>query len=277
MKLYARDAILDLSYPHVMGVLNVTLDSFFDGGKYYNPDQACAHVEEMINSGATIIDIGGQSTHPSAVSVSVDQELTRVIPIIQSIVKCFDIWISVDTSKPEVMREAARAGVHMINDIYALQLPGALCTAEELGLPICLMHMQGQPYNMQNLPYYDDVLYDVKNFFTKRISHCEEQGIKRSRLLLDPGFGFGKNIIHNYKLLAYLADFHQFNLPLLVGLSRKSMISQILHTNATQCLIGSLACAVIAAIQGAHILRVHDVRETVEALRIVSEVRSARD
>ncbi|VFP80637.1 dihydropteroate synthase [Candidatus Erwinia haradaeae] len=277
MKLYARDAVLDLSHPHVMGVLNVTPDSFFDGGKYYDLDQACAHVEEMIDAGATIIDIGGQSTRPCALSVSVDQELTRVIPIIQSIVKCFDIWISVDTSKPEVMREAARAGVHMINDICSLQLPGALCTAEELGLPICLMHMQGQPYNMQNLPYYDNVIYDIKKFFIKRISCCEKQGIKRSRLLLDPGFGFGKSITHNYKLLAYLADFHQFHLPLLVGLSRKTMISQILHKNATQCLIGSLACAVIAAIQGAHILRVHDVRETVEALRIVSVVRSARD
>ncbi|VFP86409.1 dihydropteroate synthase [Candidatus Erwinia haradaeae] len=277
MKLYARDAVLDLSHPHVMGVLNVTPDSFFDGGTYYNLDQACAHVEEMINAGATIIDIGGESTRPGALSVSVDQELARVIPIIESLVKCFDIWISVDTSKPEVMKEAARAGVHMINDIYSLQLPGALCTAEELDLPICLMHMQGQPYNMQYLPYYDDVLCDIKNFFIKHISRCEKQGIKRSQLLLDPGFGFGKSIIHNYKLLAYLSDFHQFHLPLLVGLSRKSMISQILHTNSTQCLIGSLTGAIIATIQGAHILRVHDVRETVEALRIVSAVRSARD
>ncbi|VFP87380.1 Dihydropteroate synthase [Candidatus Erwinia haradaeae] len=277
MKLYARNVVLDLSCPHIMGVLNATPDSFFDGGKHYNLDQACTHVEKMINAGATMIDIGGESTRPYALAVSVDQELARVMPIIESIVQNFDIWISVDTSKPEVMREAARAGVHMINDVHALKLPGALRVAQEVDLPICLVHMQGQPYNMQCLPCYDNVIDDVKSFFIEHISRCETQGIPRSRLLLDPGFGFGKSMIHNYKLLAHLADFHQFHLPLLAGLSRKSMISQLLHTNAKQCLIGSIACAVIAAIQGVHILRVHDVRETAEALHIVSAVRSAKD
>ncbi|VFP84446.1 Dihydropteroate synthase [Candidatus Erwinia haradaeae] len=277
MKLYARDLVLDLSRSHVMGILNITPDSFFDGGKYNRHTQALNHVQEMIHSGATIIDVGGESSRPYAKAVSLEQELERVIPIIESIVTRFNVWVSVNTSQPKIMQEAACAGVHMINDIRSLQIPGALSMAATLDLPICLTHMQGEPNNMQDLPYYQDVLCDVKTFFVQRIAYCKSYGIKKSQLLLDPGFGFGKNLSHNYQLLAYLADLHYFRLPLLVGLSRKRMIGQLLNLKASQCLLGSLSCAVIAAIQGAHILRVHDVRETVEALRIVAEVKSARE
>ncbi|VFP80079.1 dihydropteroate synthase [Candidatus Erwinia haradaeae] len=276
MKLYARNSVLDLSRPHVMGILNITPDSFFDGGKYNQSSRILNYVEEMISSGATIIDIGGESSRPCSRTISIEEELERVIPVIGSIIQRFNIWVSVDTSKPEVMKEAFSVGAHMINDIRALRLPGALNMAAELGLPICLVHMRGEPQNMQNSPYYRNILHDIKSFFMKRISLSERYGIKKTQLLLDPGFGFGKNIFHNYRLLAYLSDLHHFKLPLLVGLSRKRMIGQLLNLEPSKCLVGSLSCAVIAAIQGAHILRVHDVRETVEALRIVTEVKSAR-
>ncbi|VFP83282.1 dihydropteroate synthase [Candidatus Erwinia haradaeae] len=277
MKLYAKDLVLDLSHSHVMGILNITPDSFFDGGKYNGLTQALTHAKEMIHAGATMIDIGGESSRPNSMVVSTEMELERVIPIIESIVQRFDVWVSVNTSKPEVMKEAACAGVHMINDIRSLQMSGALSVAATLDLPICLTHMQGEPNTMQDSPYYQDVLYDVKTFFVQRIACCQAYGIKKSRLLLDPGFGFGKRISHNYQLLAYLADLHYFQLPLLVGLSRKSMIGQLLNLAPSKCLVGSLSCAIIAAIQGAHILRVHDVGETVEALRVVAEVKSARE
>lgn len=277
MKLYARDSVLDLSHPHVMGILNVTPDSFSDGGIHNELIQALTHANEMINAGATIIDVGGESTRPGAADVSVEQELERVIPVVEAIAQRFEVWISVDTSKPEVIRESARVGAHIINDIRSLQEPGALAAAAETGLPVCLMHMQGEPKTMQQSPQYHDVLRDVDQFFVEHIARCEAAGIKKSQLLLDPGFGFGKNLSHNYQLLAHLADYHRFGLPLLVGMSRKSMIGQLLNVGPSQRLTGSLACAVIAAMQGAHILRVHDVKETVEAMRVVEATQSARE
>lgn len=277
MKLYARDSVLDLSHPHVMGILNVTPDSFSDGGKHNELIQALTHANEMINAGATIIDVGGESTRPGAADVSVEQELERVIPVVEAIAQRFEVWISVDTSKPEVIRESARVGAHIINDIRSLQEPGALEAAAETGLPVCLMHMQGEPKTMQQAPQYQNVLRDVDEFFVEHIARCEAAGIKKSQLLLDPGFGFGKNLSHNYQLLAHLADYHRFGLPLLVGMSRKSMIGQLLNVGPSQRLTGSLACAVIAAMQGAHILRVHDVKETVEAMRVVEATQSARE
>ncbi|QBR49271.1 dihydropteroate synthase [Erwinia sp. QL-Z3] len=277
MKLYARDTILDLSHPHVMGILNVTPDSFSDGGKHNDLVQALTHANEMINAGATIIDIGGESTRPGASEVSVEQELERVIPVVEAISQRFEVWISVDTSKPEVIRESANAGAHIINDIRSLQEPGALEAAAATGLPICLMHMQGDPGTMQQSPKYKQLLQDVDAFFVQHIARCEAAGIKKEQLILDPGFGFGKNLSHNYQLLAHLADFHRFGLPLLVGMSRKSMIGQLLNVGPSQRLTGSLACAVIAAMQGAQILRVHDVKETVEAMRVVEATLSAKE
>jgi len=277
MKLYARDSVLDLSHPHVMGILNVTPDSFSDGGKHNELIQALTHANEMINAGATIIDVGGESTRPGAVEVSVQQELDRVMPVVEAIAQRFEVWISVDTSKPDVIRESARAGAHIINDIRSLQEPGALAAAAETGLPVCLMHMQGEPKTMQQAPQYQNILQDVDAFFVEHIARCEAAGIKKSQLLLDPGFGFGKNLSHNYQLLAHLADYHHFGLPLLVGMSRKSMVGQLLNVGPSQRLTGSLACAVIAAMQGAHILRVHDVKETVEAMRVVEATQSATE
>lgn len=277
MKLYARDSVLDLSHPHVMGILNVTPDSFSDGGRHNKLIQALTHANEMINAGATIVDVGGESTRPGASDVSVEQELERVVPVIEAIAQRFEVWISVDTSKPEVIRESARAGAHIINDIRSLQEPGALEAAAAAGLPVCLMHMQGEPKTMQQSPHYQNILDDVDQFFVQHISRCEAAGIKKSQLLLDPGFGFGKNLKHNYQLLAHLNHYHHFGLPLLVGMSRKSMIGQLLNVGPAQRLTGSIACAVIAAMQGAHILRVHDVKETVEAMRVVEATQSAKE
>ena len=186
-------------------------------------------------------------------------------------------WISVDTSKPEVIRESAKVGAHIINDIRSLSEPGALEAAAETGLPVCLMHMQGNPKTMQEAPKYDDVFAEVNRYFIEQIARCEQAGIAKEKLLLDPGFGFGKNLSHNYSLLARLAEFNHFNLPLLVGMSRKSMIGQLLNVGPSERLSGSLACAVIAAMQGAHIIRVHDVKETVEAMRVVEATLSAKE
>ncbi|MDU2481102.1 MAG: dihydropteroate synthase, partial [Klebsiella sp.] len=249
MKLVAQGSTLDLSHPHVMGILNVTPDSFSDGGAHNSLVEAVKHANLMINAGATIIDIGGESTRPGAAEVSVEEELARVIPVVEAIAQRFEVWISVDTSKPEVIRESARAGAHIINDIRSLTEPGALQAAAETGLPVCLMHMQGQPKTMQEAPKYEDVFADVERFFAEHIVRCEQAGIAKEKLLLDPGFGFGKNLSQ------------------LVGMSRKSMVGQLLNVGPSERLNGSLACAVIAAMQGAQIIRVHDVKETVEALR----------
>ena len=277
MKLVAQGSTLDLSHPHVMGILNVTPDSFSDGGTNNTLVEAVKHANLMINAGATIIDIGGESTRPGAADVSVEEELARVIPTVEAIAQRFEVWISVDTSKPEVIRESARVGAHIINDIRSLTEPGALEAAAETGLPVCLMHMQGQPKTMQDAPKYADVFADVERFFIEHIVRCERAGIAKDKLLLDPGFGFGKNLSHNYELLARLGEFHHFGLPLLVGMSRKSMVGQLLNVGPTERLNGSLACAVIAAMQGAQIIRVHDVKETVEALRVVEATLAAKE
>ncbi|EFF9398073.1 dihydropteroate synthase [Escherichia coli] len=266
MKLYAQGTSLDLSHPHVMGILNVTPDSFSDGGTHNSLIDAVKHANLMINAGATIIDVGGESTRPGAAEVSVEEELQRVIPVVEAIAQRFEVWISVDTSKPEVIRESAKVGAHIINDIRSLSEPGALEA-----------HMQGNPKTMQEAPKYDDVFAEVNRYFIEQIARCEQAGIAKEKLLLDPGFGFGKNLSHNYSLLARLAEFHHFNLPLLVGMSRKSMIGQLLNVGPSERLSGSLACAVIAAMQGAHIIRVHDVKETVEAMRVVEATLSAKE
>jgi len=276
MKLFARDSHLDLSFPHVMGILNVTPDSFSDGGKHNALADALTHTNEMVNAGATIIDVGGESTRPGADEVSVEEELERVIPVIDAIAQRFEVWISVDTSKADVIREAARVGAHIINDVRSLSEPGALEAAAVTGLPVCLMHMQGEPRTMQQAPVYENILSEVDTYFAQQIARCETAGIKKERLILDPGFGFGKNLSHNYELLAHLGDFHHFGLPLLVGMSRKSMIGQLLNVGPSQRLTGSLSCAVIAAMQGAQIIRAHDVKETAEAMRVVEATRRAK-
>ncbi|AVV36489.1 dihydropteroate synthase [Pantoea vagans] len=276
MKLFARDSHLDLSFPHVMGILNVTPDSFSDGGKHNALVDALTHTNEMVNAGATIIDVGGESTRPGADEVSVEEELKRVIPVIDAIAQRFEVWISVDTSKADVIREAARVGAHIINDVRSLSEPGALEAAAATGLPVCLMHMQGEPRTMQQAPVYENILSEVDTYFAQQIARCEAAGMKKEQLILDPGFGFGKNLSHNYELLAHLSDFHHFGLPLLVGMSRKSMIGQLLNVGPSQRLTGSLSCAVIAAMQGAQIIRAHDVKETAEAMRVVEATRRAK-
>ena len=276
MQLTVRDMTLNLSHPQVMGILNVTPDSFSDGGRYNTLNQALVHAHALISAGATMIDIGGESTRPGAAEVSEEEELERVVPVVEALAQRFEVFISVDTSKAGVIRESAQAGAHLINDIRSLQEPGALAAAAESGLPVCLMHMQGQPRTMQQAPHYDDLIADVQAFFEHHIRRCNEAGITNQKLLLDPGFGFGKNLAHNYQLLARLSEFHRFGLPLLVGMSRKSMIGQLLNVPPDQRVIGSVACAVIAAMQGAQIVRVHDVKETVEAMRVVEATLSAK-
>jgi dihydropteroate synthase len=276
-KLQHKNKQLDLSHPVVMGIVNVTPDSFSDGGEFAAFEAACQHVDHMVEQGALIIDVGGESTRPGADEVSIDQELARVIPIIEYIAKKHQVWISIDTSKPEVMQQAVAAGADIINDVRALQLPGALEIAASLNVPVCLMHMQGQPQNMQDAPEYQDVMADVVAFFEQRVLACETAGIARELLILDPGFGFGKTLAHNYRLLATLPVLHQFHLPILIGLSRKSMIGDLLNRPTNQRLAGSLAGALIAAQQGIQIIRVHDVPETVDVLNVMAKTMAHVD
>ncbi|WP_152829337.1 MULTISPECIES: dihydropteroate synthase [Shewanella] len=251
-----------------MGILNVTPDSFSDGGEFSSFDLACQHVDTMVSQGAKIIDIGGESTRPGAAEVTLDEELSRVLPLVEYIAKHHDAWISIDTSKPEVMERAVKAGAHLINDVRALQTPGALERAALLDVPVCLMHMQGQPDTMQDAPDYRDIIADVIDFFERRIHACIEAGIKRHNILLDPGFGFGKTLSHNYELLNRLDEFKALELPLLIGLSRKSMLGNLLKREPKQRLAASLAGGLIAAQKGANILRVHDVAETLDCLNV---------
>ncbi|NOH81286.1 dihydropteroate synthase [Vibrio sp. RE86] len=274
MILKANNKTLDLSKPHVMGILNVTPDSFSDGGKYNTLDSAMEQVARMIESGVTIIDIGGESTRPGAPDVALEEELQRVIPVIKAIRAKYDVWISIDTSKAEVMRQAAEAGADLINDVRALQEPGALEVAAESGLPICLMHMQGQPRTMQSNPHYEDLVKEVGEFLQERIDACEKVGIKREQLILDPGFGFGKTLEHNYHMLAHLDAFHEFGLPILAGMSRKSMLFKLLDKAPAECVAASVSCATIAAMKGAQIIRVHDFEQTLDAMKIVSMVKA---
>ena len=254
----------------VMGILNVTPDSFSDGGKFATFDKALAQVEQMILDGVDIIDIGGESTRPGAVDVSEEDELARVIPLLKAIKTNFDIKVSIDTSKAEVMSQAIVHGADIINDVRALQNEGCLAVLAKSTVPICLMHMQGLPRSMQDNPQYEDVIADIKQFFIDRIQVCEQAGINRERLILDPGFGFGKTLEQNYQLLAQLHQFSDLGLPLLSGTSRKSMIGNLLARNVDERLAGSLTTAIIAAQQNASIIRVHDVKETVDALKVLS-------
>jgi len=272
MIIQANNKTLDLSRPHVMGILNVTPDSFSDGGRFLALDNALAQAKRMIEAGVSIIDIGGESTRPGAPDVELEEELQRVIPVIEAIRSEHNVWISIDTSKAEVMKQAALAGADIINDVRALQEPGALEVAATLGLPICIMHMQGQPRTMQENPTYDNLLEDVGVFLQQRIEQCESAGIQREQLILDPGFGFGKTLQHNYQILADLESFHQFGLPILAGMSRKSMLFKLLEKTPSECVAASISCATIAAFKGAQIIRVHDFEETLDAMKIVSMV-----
>lgn len=277
MQLKARERTLSLSIPRVMGILNVTPDSFCDGGKYQHLAAAIDHAAAMLDAGAAIIDIGGESTRPGAETVSAEEEAARVVPVVVALAQRFDTFISVDTSKALVMRESAAAGAHLINDVRSLSEPGALAAAAASQLLVCLMHMQGDPSTMQQAPHYENVLAEIEAYFVQQIERCAAAGIAKDRLLLDPGFGFGKTLEHNYQLLARLGDFHHLGLPLLVGMSRKSMIGQLLDLPPEKRVTGSVACAVIAALQGAQIIRVHDVRQTVEAMRVVQATLSAKE
>lgn len=269
-QLKCGDKVLSLATPQVMGILNVTPDSFSDGGKFKQFDSALLQVEQMLKDGATIIDIGGESTRPGAADVSVDEELSRVIPVIEAIKARFDTVISVDTSKSEVMSAAASAGAGMINDVRALQNDGCLAAMTTNDLPICLMHMQGMPRTMQANPQYDNVTSDIIDFIAERIRVCTEKGIEKHRLLVDPGFGFGKTLMQNYQLLNQLSAFKALELPVLVGISRKSMIGNLLDADVENRLAGSLAAALYSVQQGAKIIRVHDVKETVDALSVLA-------
>ncbi len=259
--------------PQVMGILNVTPDSFFDGGRTETLAAAIDRAACMVAEGAHMIDVGGESTRPGATPVSAEQEITRVVPVLEALRVRFPITLSVDTSKPEVMAAALGAGATFLNDVRALRVPGALGIAASGSARVCLMHMQGEPSTMQREPHYHDVVAEVRDFLAARVRICEEAGISRDRLVVDPGFGFGKNLLHNQLLLHHLDTLvHGLGLPVLVGLSRKSMLGNI---PTAQRLYGSLALAVIAAWQGASILRVHDVGATLEMLRVGHAVRTA--
>lgn len=276
---------LDLAVPRVMAILNVTPDSFSDGGALsltgsdqfrISLDKALASVERMLDAGASIIDVGGESTRPGAPAVSEQEELDRVIPVVEAIHQRFDVLISVDTSVPSVITHAAAAGAGMVNDIRALQQAGALQAAAGTGMAVCLMHMQGEPGTMQVKPHYQNVVADVVSFLQHRVAACVESGIARSRICLDPGFGFGKSQAHNYQLLACLQEINALGFPLLVGLSRKSMIGSVLDKPVGQRIAGSIAGAVLAAEAGARIIRVHDVEETVDAMKVTAALLAAR-
>ncbi len=268
MKLTANNKTLDLSTPKIMGILNFTPDSFSDSGKFFQLDKALFQVETMLKQGASIIDIGGESTRPMAEEVTLEEELERVVPLVEAVRKRFDCWISVDSSKAQVMQEAAKVGMDLINDIRALQESDALQTAVRLALPVCIMHMQGQPRTMQLNPHYDDVVADVLKFMQQRTEQCLASGIKKENLIWDPGFGFGKSVQHNYRLLQQFSVFCEQGYPVLAGISRKSMIGAVLDKPVEQRTVGSVAAALIAAMKGASILRVHDVAETADALKI---------
>lgn len=266
---------LDMSRPHVMGIVNVTPDSFSDGGQYNQLDSALAHARRLVLEGAAFVDVGGESTRPGAAPVSVQEELDRVCPVVEAIANELDTVISVDTSTPEVIRETARLGAGLVNDVRALLREGAVAAAVECDIPVCLMHMQGQPSSMQARPQYQNVLRDVTSFLMDRVRVLEQGGLSPTKILLDPGFGFGKTLEHNLELLKSLAQMRVLGYPLLVGLSRKSMLGTITGREVSERLPASLAVATIAAMQGAAIIRVHDVRETVDAVKVVSALQES--
>ena len=268
--------LLQSSTPITMGILNVTPDSFSDGGLFVKKDDAINYVKQMIADGAGIIDVGGESTRPGASEISVNKELQRVIPVIETIRQFSDIAISIDTSKPEVMREAIKAGANMINDVNALQEENAVETAVELNVPVCLMHMQGKPRTMQSNPEYTDVVKEVISFLKNRMSVCRNAGMKNKNIIVDPGFGFGKTLEHNLTLFKHLEEFTKLDCALLVGVSRKSMIGAVLdNAPADERLFGSVALATLAAWKNTNILRVHDVKATTDALKLCQAVKEA--
>ncbi|MGH8032975.1 MAG: dihydropteroate synthase [Luteimonas sp.] len=265
--------ILKFDRPRVLGIVNITPDSFFDGGAHERLDAAVAHGLRLAEEGADALDVGGESTRPGAEGVSIEEELRRTVPVIEALVKACTLPIGIDTSKPEVMRAAVAAGAGMINDVYALRRDGALDTAAALGVPVVLMHMQGEPRSMQAAPDYDDVVGEVHRFLTERIFAAELAGIAKKRIVVDPGFGFGKSREHNLALLAQLQRFTELGVPVLAGLSRKKTIGEITGRDApAERLHGSVAAALIAAQRGAQLLRVHDVAATVEALKVWNAV-----
>jgi dihydropteroate synthase len=275
--LSCRDRILDLRIPQVMGILNVTPDSFSDGGWFYDREVALAQARRLVEEGVAIIDVGGESTRPGAAEISTDEELERVIPVIERIAAELPVIISVDTSRPEVMRSAVAAGAGFINDVRALRSEGALATAAQLNVPVCLMHMQGEPRTMQAAPHYDDVVSEVCTFLADRMKACCEAGMSREQLVIDPGFGFGKTLAHNLRLLRNLDRFGRLDVPLLVGLSRKSMVGALLNVTVDQRLHGSVAAATLACWNGAHIIRAHDVLATVQAVHLCQAVKEESD
>jgi len=268
----SQQSLTSLNQVQVMGILNVTPDSFSDGGKFSHFDTALRQVEYMIENGVNIIDIGGESTRPGAVDVNEKDELARVIPLLKAIKSRFDISVSIDTSKAVVMSEAITYGANIINDVRALQNDGCLDVIAQSDVLVCLMHMQGMPRTMQESPYYENIINDILRFFEERIKNCKQRGISKERLILDPGFGFGKTLAHNYQMLAQFSLFKKLNLPLLAGTSRKSMLGHLLNRDVDQRLAGSLASAIVAVQQGASIIRVHDVAETVDAIKVLTAV-----
>ncbi|MGN8343462.1 dihydropteroate synthase [Pseudomonas sp. SMV71] len=274
-RLPCGNRVLDLAHVHVMGILNVTPDSFSDGGRFSQHDAALRHAEAMVAAGATLIDVGGESTRPGARSVSPTEELERVAPIVERIHRELDVIISVDTSTPAVMRETARLGAGLINDVRSLQRDGALDAAAATGLPVCLMHMRGEPGTMQNDPQYHDVTAQVGEFLAQRLEQCAVAGIPAERTILDPGFGFAKTLAHNLSLFKHMEALHALGRPLLVGVSRKSMIGNALGRPVGERLYGGLALAALGLTKGARILRVHDVAETMDVVRMIAAVDSA--
>jgi len=274
-----RPVVQSSSYlckPLIMGILNVTPNSFSDGGRFLDIDRAFHHAQQMIAQGADIIDIGGESTKPGVDSISCDEELARVIPVIERIRAVSDICISIDTYKAYVMEAAIKAGASLINDIKALTGDGALAVAARLDVPVCLMHMQGEPKSMQDNPYYvNDIVSEINLYFQQRINACMEAGLSRERFILDPGFGFGKSLQHNLNIVKRLSEFQQHGLPMLLGVSRKSTIGAVLNKTVDERLAGGLAAAVFAALQGVSIIRTHDVAETSQALQMVHAIVGA--
>ena len=275
-RLPCGNRVLDLAHTHVMGILNATPDSFSDGGRYNRLDAALRHAEAMVAAGATLIDVGGESTRPGARAVSSTEELERVAPVVEALHRELDVIISVDTSTPAVIRETARLGAGLINDVRALRRDGALDAAAATGLPVCLMHMRGEPGNMQDDPHYDDIVAEVSAFLNERIEQCHSAGIHRDRIILDPGFGFAKSLDHNLILFKHMQALHGLGCPLLVGVSRKSMIGAALGRPVGERLFGGLALAALAMTKGAKILRVHDVAETVDVVRMIAAVEAAQ-
>ena len=277
MILDCKGKSLDLTHPQIMGILNVTPDSFSDGGQFFGEDVALKQAKQMVADGATIVDVGGESTRPGATTVSVEREIERVIPVIEAIESEIDVVISIDTSKPEVMRAAIAAGAGLINDVQALRVNGALDAAFELEVPVCLMHAQGTPKTMQERPHYEDVVAEVTSFLLERVEICEAHGIKRDKLIVDPGFGFGKRARHNLRLMKYLEQIVHLDLPVLVGISRKSIIGELLKVPMEERLAGSLAMASLAVWKGAKLIRTHDVKETAQAVNLSNYVMQVKD